>query len=637
MFPSTIHAEAPKNGYDSTNGRYWKDVTNISSGPSAPTHYTVTTRDPPANHTTFISPEKVQERVSVKYEPSPGKFIPPKEKNWDVIIIGGGHNALVSSAYLTRAGLKVLVLERRHVIGGAAVTEEIVPGFKFSRASYLAGLLRPQIIEDLNLENYGFKYITRDPSSFTPTSRFSGLNMKYLLLGSNLDLNHVSISQFSKKDAIAFPKYEDFLSDVRQLVQPLLDGPPPMPTEGSWKERVGTLRRIAKLARQGSSNPKVIGQLYELFTGPAQSLLDRWFESDILKTTLATDAVIGAMICPSQPGSAYVLLHHVMGEAAGRKGVWAYLEGGMGKLSEAVASSARKSGAEILVNATVKRILYFEESGNNKVKGVVMEDGTELFAPNVLAGCTPYHTFLELLPGLSRDSGNENESSPIPPEFQHHIRFMDHSCGAFKINCAVDRLPNFECFPSPPDGSPGPQHFGTIHFESKMEEIQNAYREASAGIPATRPVIEMTIPSSLDKTLAPPGKHVVQLFVQFAPYDIDPKQGSWADPGFKNSFADRVFRIIDEFAPGFSESVIARDVLSPLDLERIFGLHKGNIFHGALGLHQLGYMRPVPGWSNHRTPLKGLYICGSGAHPGGGVMGAAGRNCAQIVLSDLRK
>jgi phytoene dehydrogenase-like protein len=262
-----------------------------------------------------------------------------------------------------------------------------------------------------------------------------------------------------------------------------------------------------------------------------------------------------------------------------------------------------------------------------------MQDGSTITAKAILSNATPYHTFLELLPGLARDSGVAEES-PFPRDFQHHVRFADYSCGAFKINCAVDRLPNFSCMPTP-DGKPGPQHRGTAHFETTMEEIENAYREASLGMPATRPVVEMTIPSVLDNTIAPPGKHVVQLFVQFAPYDVNPKIGHWADPAFKESFVRRVFSIIEEHCPGFSSSVLYYDALSPLDLERIFGLHKGNIMHGSLGLHQLGYTRPAPGFSSHRTPLAGLYLCGAGAHPGGGVMGAPGRNCANIVLSDF--
>jgi phytoene dehydrogenase-like protein len=325
----------------------------------------------------------------------------------------------------------------------------------------------------------------------------------------------------------------------------------------------------------------------------------------------------------------------VMGEAAGREGVWAYMQGGMGTVSESIATAARGYGAEIALNATVERILYGDE--HQGATGVRMQDGTELLADRVLSGTNPYHTFLELMPGLARDSGNASESSPLPRWFQHHIRFAEYACGAFKINLAVDRLPNFACCPNDPahPDRPGPQHRGTTHFETRLEEIENAYREASMGVPATRPVVEMTIPSAVDTTLAPPGKHVVQLFVQFAPYDVDPHVGNWADPRFKNAFADRCIAIVEEFCPGFAASVIGRDVLSPLDLERVFGLHKGNIFHGSLSLHQLGFARPAPGFAQYRTPMKNLYLCGAGTHPGGGVMGAPGRNAAMVVLGDM--
>jgi phytoene dehydrogenase-like protein len=371
----------------------------------------------------------------------------------------------------------------------------------------------------------------------------------------------------------------------------------------------------------------------------------RWFESEILKTTLATDAVVGALVSLKQNGSAYVLLHHVMGEAGGKKGVWSYVEGGMGSISNAIAQSATDKGAEIVLNATVKKILWEKD----RVTGVEMMDGSQLFSDVVVAGCNPYHTFMELLPGLALQSGSHTAlPTPLPLDFIQHLRFSDYSCGAFKINCAVNSLPNFSCYPSDPNGQPGPQHKGTIHFECTMEEIENCYREASMGIPSSRPVIEMTIPSSVDPTLVTEtgtetgtgtggerkGHHVVQLFIQFVPYDLDPKIGNWNDMKFKNQYADRIFEIIELYCPGFIASVVGRDVLSPLDLERVFGLQKGQICHGSLSLHQLGYARPMTGYAQHRTPLKGLYLCSAGAHPGGGVMGAPGKNCAEMILRD---
>jgi phytoene dehydrogenase-like protein len=381
-------------------------------------NYLNTEIDPPINHSTIISDDKLQERVRRKYISSdPSKYIAPKKDQREVLIVGGGHNGLVSAAYLAKAGVDTLVLERRHCVGGAAVTEEIVPGFKFSRASYLAGLFRPQIIVDLELEKYGFKYLPRNPSSFTPTRLNSAHEGKYLLLGESDVENSRSIAQFSQRDAEAFPKYEAFLGQIREIMQPLLDNAPPDLTEGRIREKLRTLQTIGELASISYKNKDVLVPFYELFTGPAALILDRWFESDILKTTLATDAVVGALVSPSHNGSAYVLLHHVMGEAAGRKGVWAYVQGGMGAVSEAIASSARSSGAEIVTNATVRRIL----TSSGRAVGVCMDDGSEVFADSILSGATPYHTFMELLPGLTREEGVE-ELNPVPADFARHIR-----------------------------------------------------------------------------------------------------------------------------------------------------------------------------------------------------------------------
>lgn len=321
-----------------------------------------------------------------------------------------------------------------------------------------------------------------------------------------------------------------------------------------------------------------------------------------------------------------------MGDSDGKEGVWAYIEGGMGKITQSLKQSAIDFGTEIITNATVKRILWEK----NVCSGVEMIDGTLIHAQKaVISNATPYHTFLELLPGLSYLSGNNREKSPLPFEFNHHIRFADYGCGAFKINIAANSLPNFLCCPNTDNQKPEAQHLGTIHFETEMEELENAYREASMGIPASRPVIEMTIPSALDKTISPFGQHIIQLFIQFAPYDIDPRIGNWADPGFKQFFVQKCLDIIENHCPGFQTNIIGYDALSPLDLEHIFGLHKGNIFHGSLALHQLAYVRPINGYSVHKTPLEKLYLCGAGTHPGGGVMGAAGRNCAIIVMSEL--
>lgn len=413
---SFMHSEGTF--YNKVTGKVKKDVYPLSSLDSPePIVYTHTEQEIPINHTTKITPEKIVERVQKKYINSPiNAYVAPKKTKRDVIIVGGGHNGLISAAYLAKAGLDVLVLERRHCVGGAAVTEEMIPGFHFSRASYLAGLLRPRIIEDLQLEKYGFQYLPRNPSSFTPTKFNDPLyHGKYLLLGSNEDANYQSISQFSLKDADNYIKYELFLNQVREIMQPILDSPPINIAEGNWTNKLSNLKTIQELLSVGMKNSDAILPFYELYMAPAQQILDRWFESDILKTTLATDAVIGASISPRHNGSAYVLLHHVMGEAAGQKGVWAYVKGGMGAISQAIAVSARESGAEIVTNATVRQILH---DGSN-VKGVKMDDGSVLEANTILSGANPYHTFIELMPDWAKGFSNSNGELA---KFTHHIR-----------------------------------------------------------------------------------------------------------------------------------------------------------------------------------------------------------------------
>ena len=570
------------------------------------------------------------------------RYQAPRSKKYDAIVLGAGHNGLVNAAYLARAGLSVLVLERRHVVGGAAVTEEIFEGFKFSRGSYLAGLLRPKIISDLELNRRGFKYLQRTPSSFTPTLEAG----KYLMLGNvNVDDDLASIAQFSKNDAEAYIRYEAFLGKVRAVLQPLLDMPPPeLSAQAGRRELSHTASKFFALLRTAWQHRAVLASMYELLVGPAKTILDRYFESDILKATLATDAVIGAVTSPSQLGSAYVLVHHVMGECDGREGVWAYVEGGMGAISDAVAAAAQEAGAEIVCNAQVEAILYSEQhrgDGELRAAGVVV-NGQPVLAPIVSSCSTPYTTFLELESATldAKSGGVSRRANPHPQDFLRHISHSDYSCGAMKINLAVSRLPNFTCCPSPEDGSPGPQHRGTIHFENSIAELEAAFAEASTGHPASVPVVEMTIPSALDTTLAPQGQHVVQLFVNYVPYDLHPsllEKGGWDSPQLRSFVVDSVYRRIEQFAPGFTASILGADVLSPRDLEKVFGMHKGNFHHGALALHQLFWARPVPNFSSHRSPVPGLYMCGSGTHPGGGVQGAPGLNAARVILSDMGK
>jgi phytoene dehydrogenase-like protein len=393
-------------------------------------------------------------------------------KRTKVIIIGGGHNALIHSAYLARhrnnhPHLDITVLERRHVIGGAAVTEELYSGFKFSRASYLAGLLRPQIIQELHLQQYGFEYLTRNPSSFTPTLNSSDYHGKYLVFSNNSQETYQSIAQFSTQDADKFKQYEDMLSSIREFIQPFLDSAPIDFNIHSRHDLYRKIQTFFQLLQHVITYQHVVIPFFELLFSSTEHLLHRWFESDILKATLATDAVIGSLSSPKSIGSAYVLLHHVMGES-NQKGVWSYMRGGMGTISNSIASTAQEYGVVIETNATVQRIL----THNNQVTGVMLTNGTQLEADIIVSGCNPYHTFIHLLP---------DPTITWPKGFIHRIQHTDYTCGAMKINLAVDCLPNFTCLPNSVNGKSGLSHQGTIHFECTLKEIHQAYCQASQG------------------------------------------------------------------------------------------------------------------------------------------------------------
>ncbi|KAK9231048.1 hypothetical protein WN943_021279 [Citrus x changshan-huyou] len=554
-----------------------------------------------------------------------------KGKKWDALVIGGGHNGLIAAAYLARGGLSVAVLERRHVIGGAAVTEELIPGFKFSRCSYLQSLLRPSVIRELELKKHGLKLLKPIATSFTPC-----LDGLYLLLGFDDQQNNSEISKFSKRDADTYPRYENELSKFCKIMDFLLDSPPPEALHGDlsfhdllrdkmqksvfWAR---CLRHVLSLGQKDlvyvSFGPQM--DFMDILLSPTTKILNKWFESDVLKATVAADAITGSMASIHAPGSGYVLLHHVMGETDGDRNLWSHVEGGMGSVSLAISKAATKAGAHILVNTEVSQIMIGD---SGEVDGVLLVDGTRVHSSFVLSNATPYKTFMGLVP---RDV--------LPDDFLRAIKYSDYHSGVTKINVAVDKLPQFHCFKSS-QLEVGPHHTATVHIGCEsMEEIGSACQDAWNGLPSRRPVMEMTIPSSLDKTISPPGKHVVSLFTQYTPYK--PSDGSWEDPTYRESYGQKCFSLIDEYAPGFSSSVIGYDLLTPPDLEREFGLTGGNIFHGAMGLDSLFLMRPVKGWSGYRTPVRGLYLCGSGSHPGGGVMGAPGRNAAHVVLQDFKK
>ncbi|KAM6184609.1 pyridine nucleotide-disulfide oxidoreductase domain-containing protein 2 [Rhynchocyon petersi] len=545
---------------------------------------------------------------------------------YDAVVIGAGHNGLVAAAYLQRLGVNTAVFERRHVIGGAAVTEEIIPGFKFSRASYLLSLLRPQIYTDLELKKHGLRLHLRNPYSFTPMleEHTASKGPRSLLLGTNMAENQKQISQFSQKDAQAFPRYEEFMNRLALAIDPLLDAAPvdvAALQRGSLLQRFQALSTLKPLLQAGITLGARFPQYYQVLTAPITKVLDQWFESEPLKATLATDAVIGAMTSPQTPGSGYVLLHHVMGGLEGIRGAWGYVQGGMGALSDAIASAATAHGAHIFTEKTVAKV---QVSSGGRVQGVMLQDGTEVRSKVVLSNASPQITFLKLTP-----------QEWLPEEFVGRISQLDTQSPVTKINVAVDRLPNFLAVPNTRGGQPLPHHQCSIHLNCEDTHLlHQAFEDAMDGLPSHRPMIELCIPSSLDPTLAPPGSHVVSLFTQYTPYAL--AGGRAWDQQEKEAYADKVFDCIEAYAPGFKGSVVGRDILTPPDLERIFGLPGGNIFHFAMSLDQLYFARPLPLHSSYRCPLPGLYLCGSGAHPGGGVMGAAGRNAAHTVFEDLK-
>lgn len=536
--------------------------------------------------------------------------------SYDAVIIGGGHNGLVCAAYLAKAGKRVCVLERRHVLGGAATTEELWPGYRVSTAAYVISLFLPEIIRDLRLKENGLEVLPRNPSSFTPLP-----DGQSLLMGPDAELNHREISQFSKKDADAYPKYEGLLGRVAAVLEPTLSqaAPDPLPLPNSWR-KIGWAKRMRDAAKmwQIHRTLKALGKdqpaAVELLTGAARPILERWFESEALKATLATDAIIGAFTSISSPGSAYVLLHHVMGEAGGARGVWGYVRGGMGGLAEALAKVGEQLGVEIRREAPVASI----NEANGKVTGVTLEDGSTVEAPIVASGVDANLTFQKFL-----------QPSSLPEDFREAVANIDYASASMKINLALNEPPNFTARPTAP-GEIAPHHRGTMHVGPSMDYLDRAYDDAKYGAPAREPILEMTMATSVDDSIAPAGKHLLSMFVQYAPYDL--KDAHWDD--IKDGFADTCIAKLAEYAPNVPAAIEHHQVLSPLDIERTYGLTGGNIMQGAMNANQLFCFRPVAGWADHRTPLRGLYLCGAASHPGGGVMGACGKNAAVEILRD---
>ena len=521
-------------------------------------------------------------------------------ESYDAVIIGGGHNGLVSAAYLARAGLKTVVLEKRDLLGGAAVTEEIFPGFRFSVASYVVSLLRPEIIRELELPKHGLDILPLD-GTFTP------LEKDYLWRVNDHGRTIRELRRWSLSDAEAYEEYGQLMVEMARFIKPILSIVPPDLTgidPRQFAPLTGLLRAFQKLPEKQQA------VFVQLMTMSATDFLRQWFETDPLIATMSASGIIGTYQGVQSPGTAYVLLHHYMGEIDGAFRAWGIPRGGTGGVSEAIGSSARALGAEIRLEAPVSRIVV----KHGRAVGVALESGEEIQAKAVLSSVDSRLTYLGLL-----DAGT------LDPEFEEEVRRFKFRGSSGKVNMAVDRLPDFTCLPGEGD------HLrGAISFSAGVDDMERAYDDAKYGRWSKRPYIDMIIPTLVDPSMAPPGKHVISCFVQYAPYKLDASLGTWDDN--REAFGDAVIDRIAEVAPNIREIILHRQVLTPLDIERRFGLTEGNIFQGELSLEQLFFNRPVPGFARFKTPVRDLWLCGSATHPGGGIMGANGRIAAMEVL-----
>jgi phytoene dehydrogenase-like protein len=536
-------------------------------------------------------------------------------RRFDAAIVGGGHNGLVCAAYLAAAGLSVCVVERRAVVGGAAVTEEFYPGFRNSTASYTVSLLDPQVVRDLRLAEHGLSVVERPFSNFLPLSERPG---DFLKVGGGLDATQAEVAKFSPRDALRLPDYYAMLDRVADRLRELLHATPPnvgapgradlAALVDGWK--VG--RRFRALALPERRD------LVDLFTKSAGEILDRWFESAPIKAAFGFDSVVGNFASPYAPGSAYVLLHHVFGEVNGKRGQWGHALGGMGAITQAMAKECAARGVAIRTSSPVARVLVKA----HRAAGVELESGEVIEAGRVVANVNPRLLFERLV-----------DPQHVDPDFLARIAGYRCGSGTFRMNVALSSLPSFACLPSK---EREPHHGSGIVMAPSLGYMERAYFDAKTSGWSRAPIVEVLIPSVVDDSLAPPGMHVASLFCQHAHPDLPRVSGkSWDDA--REEVADRMVDTVDRFAPGFKASVLGRRALSPLDLEREFGLVGGDIFHGALALDQLFSTRPVLGAASYRMPIRGLYLCGSGAHPGGGVTGIPGRNAAREIARDARR
>jgi phytoene dehydrogenase-like protein len=531
-------------------------------------------------------------------------------QSYDVVIIGAGHNGLTCAAYLGMAGLKVKVLERRAIVGGAAVTEEFHPGFRNSVAAYAVSLLNPKIIDDLRLFDYGLKIVERRAQNFLPT-----LDGGYLLAAQGRTESNVA--KFSASDAERFAAFTRELDVTADLLRDFVLQAPPNLTRGA---KLASLGEVFKAGRLGNRLRRLstenLQTLFDLMTKSAGDYLDGWFEGQLVKAWLGFDAIVGNYASPYTPGSAYVLLHHAFGEVNGKKRLWGHAIGGMGAITQAMARAAAAHGAEIATDAPVREVLI--EKG--RAAGVVLEDGQVVRGAAIAANVNPKLLYTAMVP-----------SSALEPNFLRRMRAWRCASGTFRINVALSQLPSFTALPGRDCAD---HHTAGIILAPSLAYMDRAYCDARTSGWSRAPIIELVIPSTLDDTLALAGAHVASLFCQHVAPQL-PEGKAWN--AHREQVADLMIETVDRYAPGFKASVIGRQSLSPFDLEQVFGLTGGDIFHGALTLDQLFWARPALGYADYRGPLKGLYHCGSGAHPGGGVTGAPGHNAARAIIADQRR
>jgi phytoene dehydrogenase-like protein len=518
---------------------------------------------------------------------------------YDAIVIGGGHNGLVCAAYLARAGKRVVVLEQRERVGGAAMSEQIFPGFTFSVFSYVVSLLRPEIIRDLDLPRHGLHVLPLE-STLTPLP-----NGDYLAQWNDHDQNRRELARHSARDAEAYDEFGRLMHLMARGVKPILGMLPPDPASLAPADLAG-MWRLGKYFR--GLGPERFHTLHKLLTMSAADYLDEWFETEALKGTKSASGIIGTMLGPRSPGTAYVLLHHYMGELDGVFRAWGFAKGGNGSVSAAIAAAARAAGAEIRTEAPVAHVLV----ANGRATGVALASGEEIRAGLVISNADPRRTFFDLV-------GEKH----LPGEFADGIRRFRFRGASAKVNLALGELPDFTCMPGR-----GAHHRGAISISPSVDYLERAYDEAKYGEFSRRPYMDIVIPSMIDPGMAPPGKHVMSIFAQYAPHDL---KGGWTDAR-REAFGDAVVDTLAEYAPNLKGAILHRQVVTPADIERVVGISEGNIFHGELSLQQMFFLRPVPEWAKYRTPIDGLWQCGSGTHPGGGVMGAPGRLAAAAIL-----